>query len=95
MQQYCLAVPANAQFLYHLPSVFKSTFGGRVNRRKPSCRGRTWVSPRPLEQRFVPHSPELPAVKKEDFSLEVPDGYLTLSGERKFEERSRASNIIA
>jgi HSP20 family protein len=34
-------------------------------------------------------------MKKEDFNLEVPDGSLTLSGERKFEERSMASNIIA
>jgi hypothetical protein len=34
-------------------------------------------------------------VKKEDFSLEVPDGALTPSGERKFDERPMASNIIA
>jgi HSP20 family protein len=29
---------------------------------------------------------ELPGMKKEDFNLEVNDGALTLSGERKFEE---------
>ena len=29
---------------------------------------------------------ELPGMKKEDFHLEVEDGTLTLSGERKFEE---------
>ena len=29
---------------------------------------------------------ELPGMKKEDFNLEVRDGTLTLSGERKFEE---------
>ena len=29
---------------------------------------------------------ELPGMKKEDFNLEVKDGTLTLSGERKFEE---------
>ncbi len=29
---------------------------------------------------------ELPGMKKEDFNLEVHDGSLTLSGERKFEE---------
>lgn len=29
---------------------------------------------------------ELPGMKKEDFNLEVRDGALTLSGERKFEE---------
>jgi HSP20 family protein len=29
---------------------------------------------------------ELPGMKKEDFNLEVKDGALTLSGERKFEE---------
>lgn len=29
---------------------------------------------------------ELPGMKKEDFHLEVKDGTLTLSGERKFEE---------
>jgi HSP20 family molecular chaperone IbpA len=34
-------------------------------------------------------------MKKEDFNLKVPDGSLTLTGERKFEERSMASNIIA
>lgn len=33
-------------------------------------------------------------MKKEDFNVEVPDGSLTLSGERKFEERSMASNNI-
>jgi HSP20 family protein len=29
---------------------------------------------------------ELPGMKKEDFSLEIEDGVLTLTGERKFEE---------
>src|SRR4030095_12885500 len=29
---------------------------------------------------------ELPGMKREDFNLEVHDGSLTLSGERKFEE---------
>jgi HSP20 family protein len=29
---------------------------------------------------------ELPGMKKEDFNLELQDGVLTLSGERKFEE---------
>jgi hypothetical protein len=73
----------------------KSTFGGRVNRRKPNCRGRTWVRPRPLEQRFVPHSPELLAVKKRGFQPRSARWYLTPSREGKFDERPMASNITA
>ena len=51
--------------------------------------------PASVEQRLAPHSRRVAAHEKEDFNVEVPDGSLTLSGERKFEERSMASNILA
>ena len=37
---------------------------------------------------------ELPGMKKEDFNLELKDGTLTLSGERKFEESEESKDGV-
>ena len=67
--------------------LFDETFGRP--RAHPTASGATvWFPPVDiLESRdsYLIRA-ELPGMKKEDFNLELQDGVLTLSGERKFEE---------
>lgn len=66
--------------------LFEETFG-RPRMHHPAANG-VWYPPVDiLESRdsYLIRA-ELPGMKKEDFNLELKDGTLTLSGERKFEE---------
>ena len=67
--------------------LFDDTFG-RARQAYPTSSTGVWFPPVDiLESRdsYLIRA-ELPGMKREDFNLEVHDGSLTLSGERKFEE---------
>src|SRR3989449_9092004 len=66
--------------------LFDDTFGR--SRAYPSSTTRVWFPPIDILESKDSYliRAELPGMKKEDFNLEVHDGSLTLSGERKFEE---------
>jgi HSP20 family protein len=66
--------------------LFDDTFGRARN--YPTSTAGVWVPPVDILESKDSYliRAELPGMKKEDFNLEVRDGTLTLSGERKFEE---------
>ena len=66
--------------------LFDDTFGRARN--YPNSTAGVWVPPVDILESKDSYliRAELPGMKKEDFNLEVRDGTLTLSGERKFEE---------
>jgi HSP20 family protein len=66
--------------------LFDDTFGRARN--YPASTAGVWVPPVDILESKDSYliRAELPGMKKEDFNLEVKDGTLTLSGERKFEE---------
>jgi HSP20 family protein len=66
--------------------LFDDTFGRARN--YPVSTAGVWVPPVDILESKDSYliRAELPGMKKEDFNLEVKDGTLTLSGERKFEE---------
>ena len=60
-----------------------------------SPEGETWLPKVDVfekENRLVTRV-DLPGVKKEEVKVEVEDGYLTLSGERKFEKEEKKDNV--
>jgi HSP20 family protein len=60
-----------------------------------SPEGETWLPKVDVfekENRLVTRV-DLPGVKKEEVKVEVGDGYLTLSGERKFEKEEKKDNV--
>jgi len=66
--------------------LFDETFG-RPRASSPATNG-VWLPPVDVlesKDSFLIRA-ELPGMKKEDFNLEVKEGTLTLTGERKFEE---------
>jgi HSP20 family protein len=66
--------------------LFDETFGR--SRAYPSSPAGVWFPPVDVLESKDSYliRAELPGMKREDFNLEVHDGSLTLSGERKFEE---------
>jgi HSP20 family protein len=66
--------------------LFDDTFGRARN--YPTSTAGVWVPPVDILESKDSYliRAELPGMKKQDFNLEVRDGTLTLSGERKFEE---------
>ena len=66
--------------------LFDETFG-RTRSYQPSAGG-LWAPPVDILESKDSYliRAEIPGMKKEDFSLELKEGTLTLSGERKFEE---------
>lgn len=66
--------------------LFEETFG-RPRMHHPATNG-VWYPPVDILESKDSYliRAELPGMKKEDFNLELKDGTLTLSGERKFEE---------
>ena len=66
--------------------LFDDTFGRE--RSYPASPAGVWVPPVDILESKDSYliRAELPGMKKEDLNLEVKDGTLTLSGERKFEE---------
>jgi len=66
--------------------LFDDTFGR--SRALPSSANGVWFPPVDILESTDSYliRAELPGMKKENFNLEVKDGTLTLSGERKFEE---------
>lgn len=67
--------------------LFDDTFG-RARSAYPSAGTAVWFPPVDILESKDSYliRAELPGMKREDFNLEVHDGSLTLSGERKFEE---------
>jgi len=68
--------------------LFEETLGRKPFQYSP---GGVWVPPVDILESKDGYliRAELPGMKKEDFNLEVNDGTLTLSGERKFEEPAK------
>lgn len=70
----------------HINDLFEETFGRSRLPHTPSSG--VWYPPVDIfesKDSFLIRA-ELPGMKREDFNLEVKDGTLTLSGERRFEE---------
>jgi HSP20 family protein len=68
-----------------------NSFHSRLNRlfdENSTSRSGTWYPPVDILESKDAYlfRAELPGMKKEDFNLEVKDGVLTLTGERKFEK---------
>ena len=74
------------RFQSRINDLFDETFG-RPRAFSPAANG-VWFPPVDVLESKDSYliRAELPGMKKEDFNLEVKDGTLTLSGERKFEE---------
>ncbi|HEY3305196.1 MAG TPA: Hsp20/alpha crystallin family protein [Candidatus Binatia bacterium] len=66
--------------------LFEDTLGSRLTR--AAANGAVWYPPVDIlesKEAYLIRA-ELPGMKKEDFNVEVKEGTLTLSGERKVEE---------
>jgi len=74
------------RFQSQINNMFADSFGGSWE--KPTSSAGVWYPPVDIletKDSYLVRA-ELPGMKKEDFNLEVKDGTLTVSGERKSEE---------
>jgi HSP20 family protein len=70
-------------------------FGGPLERTRPATEPATWLPDIDVferDSRFVTKI-DLPGMKKEDVKVEVTDGHLAISGERKTEAEERKKDL--